>query len=48
MHVSDKIVPIFITIDPERDGPLQLKEYLSDWDSRIVGVLSGVTASVRR
>ncbi|EKX37764.1 hypothetical protein GUITHDRAFT_116071 [Guillardia theta CCMP2712] len=38
MHVSDKIVPIFITIDPERDGPLQLKEYLSDWDSRIVGL----------
>eukprot|EP00960_Hanusia_phi_P042227 755378-Hanusia_phi.AAC.4 len=37
MHVADKIAPIFVTIDPERDGPLQLKEYLSDWDSRIVG-----------
>jgi len=35
---KDKIQPIFITIDPERDGPEQLKDYLADWHSRIIGM----------
>uniref|UniRef100_A0A7S0HFD2 Thioredoxin domain-containing protein n=1 Tax=Hanusia phi TaxID=3032 RepID=A0A7S0HFD2_9CRYP len=30
--------PVFITIDPERDGPQQLKDYLLDWDPRIIGL----------
>ena len=37
-HTKDKIQPIFITIDPERDGPGQLKEYLADWHPRILGM----------
>ena len=32
-----QVEPIFITIDPERDGPLQLKEYLADWHPRMIG-----------
>jgi len=32
-----KVEPIFITIDPERDGPAQLKEYLRDWHPRMIG-----------
>jgi cytochrome oxidase Cu insertion factor (SCO1/SenC/PrrC family) len=28
----------FVTIDPERDGPAQLKDYLADWDPRILGL----------
>lgn len=37
-ETKDKIQPIFITIDPERDGPAQLKDYLADWHSRIIGM----------
>ena len=32
------IQPVFITIDPERDGPLQLKEYLADWHPKMIGL----------
>lgn len=28
VETKDKVVPIFITIDPARDGPAQMKEYL--------------------
>jgi protein SCO1 len=35
-----KIQAIFVTVDPERDTPLILKDYLANFDSRIVG-LSG-------
>jgi len=33
-----KLLPIFVTIDPERDGPSQLKDYLSDWHPRLIGL----------
>mmetsp|Transcript_665 Transcript_665/g.1094 ORF Transcript_665/g.1094 Transcript_665/m.1094 type:complete len:209 (-) Transcript_665:673-1299(-) len=36
--VGQKIAPIFITIDPERDGPKQLKDYLLDWHSDLIGL----------
>ena len=36
--LGERIVPIFISIDPERDTPEQLKSYLEDFDSRIVGL----------
>jgi protein SCO1 len=38
-----KIVPIFITVDPERDTPAVLKQWLAAFDPRFVG-LSGTPA----
>ena len=35
---SNKIVPLFITVDPERDTLDQLASYLSSFDSRIVAL----------
>lgn len=42
---GDKITPVFITVDPERDTPNVLAEYLQAFDPRILG-LSGSTAEV--
>ena len=36
--LSQQVQPVFITIDPERDTPEQLKGFLSHFDSRIVGL----------
>jgi protein SCO1/2 len=33
-----KIQPVFVSIDPERDTPQVLKEYLSSFDPRIMGL----------
>jgi protein SCO1/2 len=35
---ADKVVPIFITVDPERDRPEHLKEYVSFFHSRMQGL----------
>ena len=35
---ADAIVPIFITIDPERDSPAKLKPYLASFGPRFVGL----------
>ncbi len=40
-----KISGLFMTVDPERDTPAALKDYLSSFDRRIVG-LSGDRAAV--
>jgi cytochrome oxidase Cu insertion factor (SCO1/SenC/PrrC family) len=37
---ADAIVPIFITIDPERDSPAKLKPYLASFGPRFVGLTS--------
>lgn len=42
---ADKITPVFVTVDPERDTPSVLAEYLQAFDPRILG-LSGTTAEV--
>jgi protein SCO1/2 len=34
---ADKLNVVFITVDPERDTPAQLREYLSNFDPRIQG-----------
>ena len=35
---ADKIVPLFITVDPKRDTPKVMADYLQSFDPRIVGL----------
>jgi protein SCO1 len=35
---ADKLNVVFVTVDPERDTPLVLEEYLSSFDPHIVGL----------
>ena len=44
---SDKIVPIFITVDPERDTPPVLKQFVANFYPRVVG-LTGSTDAVAK
>lgn len=41
---ADKIQPLFITIDPERDTPEKLRQHLS-FDDRILGLTGDVKAA---
>lgn len=42
-----KVLPVFVTIDPQRDTPSQLRAYLREFDSRIMG-LTGSVAAIRQ
>ncbi|KAJ1398652.1 Thioredoxin-like superfamily [Sesbania bispinosa] len=42
-----KILPVFVTIDPQRDTTSQLRAYLKEFDSRIIG-LTGPDAAIRQ
>ncbi len=42
---ADRIAPIFITVDPERDTPAQLKNYAQNFDKRIV-MLTGTPEEI--
>lgn len=42
---ADKVQPVLITVDPERDTPPVMKEYLSAFDPRILG-LTGTPAQI--
>ncbi|KAL5992365.1 hypothetical protein ACLOJK_013282 [Asimina triloba] len=42
-----KILPVFITIDPQRDSPSHLQAYLQEFDPRIIG-LTGPVAAIRQ
>lgn len=42
---ADKIVPIMITLDPARDQPEQLKQYVASFHPRMVG-LTGSTEEI--
>ncbi len=37
-RTAEKIVPLFITVDPERDGPAQLKQYVGNFHPRLIGL----------
>lgn len=40
-----KVVPIFVTVDPERDTPPVVKEFVANFHPRLVG-LTGPTAAI--
>ncbi|XP_050899050.1 protein SCO1 homolog 2, mitochondrial [Lathyrus oleraceus] len=42
-----QILPVFVTIDPQRDTPSQLRAYLEEFNSRIVG-LTGTVVAIRK
>ncbi|MHB1205799.1 MAG: SCO family protein [Rhodospirillaceae bacterium] len=42
---ADTLQPVFVTIDPERDTPAVLKDYLANFDPRIVG-LTGTAGQI--
>ena len=37
-RVAEKIVPIFITVDPERDTPAAIKQFVANFHPRVVGL----------
>jgi cytochrome oxidase Cu insertion factor (SCO1/SenC/PrrC family) len=37
-HQGDQVQPLFITVDPERDTPAQLAEYVSQFHPRMAGL----------
>ena len=43
---KDQLVPIFITVDPERDTVTKLKKYLINFDSKIIG-LTGTKEQIK-
>ena len=45
--LSARIVPIFVTVDPERDTPAVLKQFVSAFYPRMVG-LTGAPAAIRK
>jgi protein SCO1/2 len=47
---AERVVPIFITIDPERDTPAVMKSYVSSFGPRFVGLtgsMADITAAAR-
>ena len=44
---AGKVVPVFITVDPERDTPKVLKQYMAAFGPRFVG-LTGDMAAIRK
>ncbi len=41
---ADSLSVLFVSVDPARDSPAVLKEYLSSFDQRIVGLTGSVDA----
>ncbi|KAL0686573.1 hypothetical protein Bca4012_086250 [Brassica carinata] len=44
---DQKILPVFVTLDPLRDTPFHLHAYLKEFDSRILG-LTGSASAIRQ
>jgi protein SCO1/2 len=45
--LADQVVPIFISIDPENDSPAVLKDFLANFDKRMVG-LTGTPEQIKQ
>jgi cytochrome oxidase Cu insertion factor (SCO1/SenC/PrrC family) len=45
--MAEAVQPLFITVDPERDTPARLAEYVSSFHPRLIG-LTGSLAEVRK
>jgi len=43
---GDRLKTFFVTVDPERDTPSVIKDYLSGFDPRIIGLSGDVSAIV--
>ncbi|VVB09771.1 unnamed protein product [Arabis nemorensis] len=41
---NQKILPVFVTLDPQRDTPCHLNAYLKEFDSRILGLTGNSSA----
>lgn len=41
---ADRVVPIFITVDPVRDTPKVLKEFVANFHPRLIGLTGSVAA----
>lgn len=44
-EIAKKVQPLFITVDPERDQPEQLRQYVSAFHPRLIG-LTGTTEEI--
>ncbi|XP_010431964.1 PREDICTED: protein SCO1 homolog 2, mitochondrial-like isoform X1 [Camelina sativa] len=44
---NQNILPVFVTLDPQRDSPSHLRAYLKEFDSRILG-LTGAASAMRQ
>jgi len=44
---ADAVQPLFITVDPERDTPARLAEFVSSFHRRLIG-LTGALADIRK
>ena len=42
---ADRLIIVFVSVDPERDTPEELRQYLSSFDARIIG-LTGAEAQI--
>ncbi|MEP3225260.1 MAG: SCO family protein [Parasphingorhabdus sp.] len=50
-ELAEKIQPLFISLDPERDGPEQLKQYVDNFHPRLIGLtgsLDDITAVAKK
>jgi cytochrome oxidase Cu insertion factor (SCO1/SenC/PrrC family) len=45
--LADKVVPVLVTIDPDRDTPAVLKDYVAHFHPRIVG-LTGTAEQIKQ
>jgi protein SCO1/2 len=42
--IEDGIVPVFITVDPERDGPVLVGQYVKEFHPKMIGLTGSVEA----